>query len=227
MSRRIADVLEELGVDIPAVMADVALVDVPDSSTAPRTCMPVRDRELRAQKLRGWGAPEMAVRLLLSGDFGRTEALAAAERLVDAAHDGAVWAAISGPVGSGKTLAAAIWLARVRGRGAARAFIASESVATLPANTVTRTAKIEALISASALVLDDVGRHDVVDGKLHPNVQAVLRLRYDARRPTLVTSNQKEPEMIELLGSKLMSSRWGEVGAYEQVQQVVRPRRRA
>lgn len=223
----VGDVLDDLGVAVPLTMADIAGDEVPRQRPQGEVAQPPqRDRERRAQKLRSWGAPEMAVRLLLGGGFDRTEAVGAAEKLVHDANAGAVWSVLAGPVGAGKTTAAALWLDRVHGRGGARAFVASEIIAALPGNTVHRAERIEQLVKAAALVIDDLARNDVVSGAVDANVQAVLRLRYDARRPTLMTTNQDENTVISLLGGELMQSRWGEVGAYAQVGQVVRPQRR-
>ncbi|WP_428262809.1 hypothetical protein [Haliangium sp.] len=231
MKAIVADVMAELGLSVPESMAGIAREPVP-SEVVERLPPAQRDMDGLARRLRRWGAPELAVQLLTEGGLEQTESVCASNRLVEAARAGAVWCCLAGPVGAGKTTAAALWLSKVPGRGGARALIASERIARLPANTVHTETRLEALVDAAALVIDDVGRRDQAQGQgqqgieLAPFVQGVLCERYDARKPTLLTANLDERRLVQILGDDRMRSRWGEVGAYAAVRQVVRPNRR-
>lgn len=229
--KTIADVLAELGLEsVPNAMAAIARDPVPSRVVASPSAAE-RDLFGLARRLRSWGAPELAVRLLAERRLDETEAVRAARRLVEVAQAGAMWCCLAGPVGAGKTIAATLWLSEVRGRGGARALIASERIARLPANTVHTEARFESLVEAAALVIDDVGRRDQTQGprglELAPYVQGVLCERYDARRPTLLTANLDARRLLGILGDERMQSRWGEVGAYSAVRQVVRRNQRA
>jgi hypothetical protein len=177
----------------------------------------------RVARWRGWGVPAEAVRLVCAGEVLETESILAARELVDEVHRGKVWAAILGPVGCGKTVAAAMWLTEVRSsHHGGRVFIASEVIASLPLGTVWAEERLEALSKAPGLVMDDLGLNDGLDGKLHPSCQRVLRARYDARMPTLITSNGLPDQVRQYLGDMRMTDRWDDVGAYRAVKQRVR-----
>jgi hypothetical protein len=184
----------------------------------------------RATRWRSWGVPEKTVRLVAAQELLDTDATKAARELVvevgngGGGHGGRVWCALLGPVGCGKTVAAALWLTEVPSLvHGARMFVSSESVAALPPGTVWAEERIEALSKAPVIVLDDVGLNDGVDGRLHPACQRVLRARYDRRLPTMLTSNSLPRALRQYLGDARMADRWDEVSVFRGVDQRVRP----
>lgn len=125
---------------------------------------------------------------------------------------GVRWVIAGGAVGRGKSTAAACWLA-LQGRGRGR-WVQSERIAQLPLDAQWGQAELGALELASALVIDELGVRDGVERwqggaavtVLAPQVQRVLACRYEARRPTFVTTN-----MAPL---KVLGKRQGSLEAY-------------
>jgi hypothetical protein len=196
-----------------------------------RRCEPIRpqgDREAQPSRWRAWGIPGEAIRLLSSGAGGpkwrETAAMAGVREIVALRGSGRTWGLLAGGLGSGKSVAAGWWLVNVPSSGGAgRIFIAAEDVAALPAGTVWAEERFEKLATASALVLDDVGRGDAVGvrdpdtgeerKRMHQLVQRLLSRRYDNRFPTLCTGNlHPRNDWPAYLGDERLRDRWREVG---------------
>lgn len=171
--------------------------------------------ELRPHRLAAWGIPQEAIRLLgQPAKMRETEALFAAREL---AQVGAKpWAVIAGHMGAGKSVAAGWWLSQVRtGRGDGRAYVAAEDVVVLPLGTVHAEERIARIMSAQAIVLDDVGVRDSgPDGRLHPTLQRVLSRRYEHRLRTLCTTNMTEAQWLAYLHEPRLIDRWREIGEF-------------
>jgi hypothetical protein len=131
------------------------------------------------------GMPKRAIEVVASGKLSDTDA----RRLI---HGRAVITCLSGNPGTGKTVAACEWLVR-RGDGM---FV---KAASLPR--VDR-ARVPKLLQMRALVLDDLGT-EFLDSKGYVSslLDELIDSRYDAKLPTVITTN---------LDDKVFKSRYGE-----------------
>jgi hypothetical protein len=181
------------------------------------TIAPGGDHETRPSRWAAWGVPGEAIRLIEHPDELRdTLAMVGARELLVEGRCGRVWGLLAGGLGAGKSVAAGWWLTHVRsGGGLGRMYVASQTVAALPLGTVWAEERIERLVGAAALVLDDVGVRDGAEGKLHPTLLRVLTERYDKRRPTLCTGNLlPETDWPAYLADERLLDRWREIGAW-------------
>jgi hypothetical protein len=225
-SPTVADTLAELGVPELAVdsplFREVAAERLPDIVFA-------RDRDspdATARKWAAWGIVDRVLDLVRDRKFRQTEAVIAARELVEEVARGARWCVLTGDKGTGKTVASAVWLNDVRARRPGpRMQVPSKRVAGWPPGTVWTAERIEGLVNAAVLVLDDVGFEDERQGRhlLHEHCVGVLSERYDAGRPTLANTNFSIEQLKAYLGGGRMTDRWDEVGAERLVMERVRP----
>lgn len=117
-----------------------------------------------------------------------------------------------GPTGTGKTVAAAWWAWTRRGRVVKASRLARMSWYD--------EARVDALIGAPALVVDELGTEcDDAKGVWRSRLDELCDARYDARRPTVITSNLPETSSVPgertlsaLVGARIWE-RWLEDGA--------------
>jgi DNA replication protein DnaC len=209
---RLGELLVMQGLDDFDV-GDLAEFEVPSE---PRDSTPANPADdVRPHRLAAMGIPQETIRLLENPDRMReTSALAAARELASAAAK--PWSVIAGFMGAGKSVAAGWWLSQARSaRGEGRVFVAAEDVAVMPLGTVYAEERIARLMSAQALVLDDVGVRDSgPDGKLHPTLQRVLSRRYEHRLRTMCTTNLTEEQWMSYLHEPRLIDRWREIGEF-------------
>ncbi len=136
--------------------------------------------------LQGRGVPARALQLLRSGKLQRTEALEVARRHFRDLRDGR-WLVLSGPTGTGKTVAAVfilLWMFRVGER----------DVRFAPAYDFSgeKTARV--------LVLDDLG----LEEREWPVVREIYR-RYDRMLPLVITTNLPIARIRQRYGERVYS----------------------
>ncbi len=119
---------------------------------------------------------------------------------------------LAGPTGTGKTVAAAWWAWKRRGR-----FVKASRIARM---SWYDEARVDALLSAPALVVDELGTEcDDGKGVWRSRIDELFDARYDAALPTVITTNLPEGTMVGgtrtlsgLVGSRIWK-RWLETGA--------------
>jgi DNA replication protein DnaC len=139
----------------------------------------VEVRRAREANLRAAGVPLEFWPKVLNGGVDRARiAVGAVRRIVKGEGRLVV---LAGTPGSGKTLAATLALAHVGGR-----FARAAELDQLTAEGATR---MEELLHARFLVLDDAGAGRSVSEVAAPRVEELLAARWDRKRPSVVTTN--------------------------------------
>lgn len=209
---RLRDLLAEQGLEdfAPDVLGDMEVPRDP----GPCAGHDDRARDLRVSQWAAWGVPRKTVELLQNEQrMIDTAAMKGARAIVAAMAEGKTWGLLAGGMGSGKSVAAGWWLTAIRSSGGSgRMFVASSDVASLPLGTVHTEQRIDSIAGCNALVLDDLGVRDGSGKTLHPTVQRILTRRYDARLPTLCTTNLLPEEWTAYLDDRRLVDRWVEIG---------------
>lgn len=144
-------------------------------------------RQARVRRLRDAGVPERYGRAALA-----THTLGEPSQSMRQATEAALdnrwrWLALCGGTGSGKSTAAAWWLAWHW--PAAAVWAASADLAALPLSTQWGREELERAAAAPCLVLDDLGSDDAEGSGLAAPVRRLLARRYEQPGRTVITSN--------------------------------------
>lgn len=156
------------------------------------------EREEGRQRLQWarWGIPSKDIPAIADGTLCPTPALAAVEAFE---NERATVLVLSGPVGCGKTTAAAQWLVQATGRGRGTyiesgppLFLAIAQYARLNRFDDTAVTRVEC---ADALVLDDLGAEYLDDkGAFTSLLDGLVDARYRHVLPTVITTNLRAEE---------------------------------
>lgn len=162
--------------------------------------------------------PRRALSLALSGTLDRkAHAIQCADGWASAVKSGAGGIyVLAGPVGTGKTVAAAWWACRVRSE-----WVSASALGLLPH--VKASERIFRLIRAPALVLDDVGGQGTTSPHAVDRLATLIRERHADMRPTLITTNLAPSAFADVYdgtddpGASRLLDRMRESGAWEAV----------
>lgn len=157
----------------------------------------------RQQRYARWGIPLKEIQALCNGSLHETTAV----RTLDAfaRNETAELLVLSGPVGCGKTTAAARWLAAVE---TARSCIPCDDPLFLPVAQLERTSRysepaMARIERARALVLDDLGAEYLDDkGAFVALLDSVIDARYRNLRRTVITTNLHAPQFAARYGER-------------------------
>jgi hypothetical protein len=150
-----------------------------------------RERQIaeRYARLEKTPIPRRALLVAVSGRVEATEAIKIASDWAGRRYAGIV--AYSGPVGTGKTVAAAWYACRSGAEWASAPLLGLASHAKAHA-------EVERLAAAPALVLDEVGGQGTTSPHAVDRISALLSLRHASMRPTVLTTNLDRPDFSRL-----------------------------
>ena len=161
-----------------------------------------RQEQKRRQQWAAWGVPSKDIPRIVDKNFERTRALAEISAFEEQRFALLV---LSGPVGCGKTTAAAQWLTRARRRAT---FVKLEPRMFLPVAQCARLNRFDdnAMVlveRARALVLDDLGAEYLDDkGAFTSLLDSIIDARYRHLLPTVITTNLRAAEFKARYGER-------------------------
>ncbi|MCG8423877.1 MAG: ATP-binding protein [Proteobacteria bacterium] len=162
-----------------------------------------QERELeRRRRWAACGIPSKDVRRIAAGELESTPALSATREFE---RKRTIVLVLAGPVGCGKTTAAARWLTQSTSRGTylepyPRRFLAIAELARLNRFNA---AAMEPVEQAAALVVDDLGAEFLDDkGGFASLFDAVMDARYRHLLPTVITTNLRSDEFRARYGER-------------------------
>ena len=162
----------------------------------------VRQEQRRRQQWAAWGIPSKDIPPIAERRLHPTPALA---EIAAFEKRQAILLVLSGPVGCGKTTAAAQWLTQARGRGTyikprARLFLPIAACARLERFDDASVLPVE---RAEALVLDDLGAEYLDDkGAFTSLLDSIIDARYRHVLPTVITTNLRAAEFKARYGDR-------------------------
>lgn len=163
---------------------------------------------VRADNLRSSGIPQKDLQSVIDRTLRETASITAARKAID---DGLVMVVLSGPVGIGKSTAAAWWLGEMAydawGWRGARPPV---ELLWVKAKALERWPKFDdaamkRLEEAGRLVIDDFGQEYIdAKGALSSFIDGIIDSRYENRRPTLITTNLDSEKFVERYGARVV-----------------------
>lgn len=132
--------------------------------------------------------PRRALLVTVSGNVERDDAIGWADHWVDEKCPGLL--VFSGPVGTGKTVAAAWYASRTKARWLTAAMMGLASPARAHA-------MLEDLLEVPALVIDDIGAQGTTAPQAVERIATLIAGRHAAMRPTVITTNFDEKDFAE------------------------------
>ena len=161
-----------------------------------------RREEERRQKWAGWGIPSKDIKAIADQTLDITAAVAEMTAFEDRR---AILFVLSGPLGCGKTTAAAQWLTHARERGT---YITTKPRLFLPIATCARLnryddAALHRVERALALVLDDLGAEYLDQkGAFVSLLDSLIDARYRHLLPTVITTNLRATDFKARYGPR-------------------------